>query len=759
MQAELRSPMSTETTTDPVEQGLADLLKSVSEPEGALLRKAFEYAQKAHAGQKRLSGEPYIIHPLQVAKTLVELRLDAPTIAAALLHDVLEDNTAITYDHLKAEFDTTIANLVQGVTKLTRITFDSDSDQQGENLRRLILAMAKDIRVVVIKLCDRLHNMRTLEHLAEDRRQAIARETIAIYAPLAHRLGMTRFRTELEDLAMYWLYPEDYRLLQQNINKRRHEREALINEVMDFLRLYLRVHYPDVEIQGRPKHFFSIWRKMKTLGLSFDEIYDLNAVRIICDTETQCYDILGLIHAIWPPIPNRFKDYIGMPKANMYQSLHTTVIGLHGEVTEIQIRTRRMHAVAEEGIAAHWHYKEGGTEIDNKLNERLLWLRRAMEWITDLKKPTEFLEAIKKDVFADVVICFTPKGDLIELPAGATPLDFAYAVHSKVGEHCIGARVNRKQVPTNTKLHTGDVVEIQTQNSGHPSRDWLDIVVTSRARSKIKRWLKDKEFDIWVNVGKEMVAEIVKNRNIEISREELLKLFEKTVQMHRLSSTDELFCEIGFGSLSAQKVINQTLPPQEKKVERPAKRTVAKPNEIIIEGGHGVSVHHAACCNPRAGDEIVGFVTRGRGVTIHKINCPNIVRMRSRGEADAQRLLPAYWASEHVNDYRQVVLHVFAHDHAGLLNIVSGLITEAGIFITSCSSRSNIKKKTAVMNFTLRVRSNDDLDHVLKSIRKIRAVMEVSAKEKGKNHKKNGDADSFPTTGDTPPPQDSDSAA
>lgn len=726
------------TTTDKIDKELSALLETLNPDDRVLVRKAFDFARKYHEGQTRVSGEPYITHTLAVARLLADLRLDAPTIAAGLLHDVVED-TSVEYEDLKREFSPQIADLVQGVTKLSKIHFDSGREHTGANLRKLTLAMAKDIRVVVIKLCDRLHNMRTLRHLPGDKRLAISRDTLAIYAPLAHRLGMTRIKTELEDRAMYWLYPDEYRSIQQAINKRSAERDSLIEEAKEFLLLYLRTNFPNtenIEIQGRSKHFFSIWQKMKSQGLSFEEIYDLNALRIICDDITQCYEILGLIHAIWPPLPNRFKDYIGMPKPNMYQSIHTTVIGLNGEITEIQIRTRRMHQVAEEGIAAHWRYKEGLGGSD-RLNERLRWLRQLMDWITDLKEPSDFLDAMTSDVFSDVVVCFTPKGDLVELSPGATPLDFAYAIHTGVGEKCIGARVNRKQVTLNTKLNTGDVVEIQTSKAGHPSRDWLDIVASGRARSKIKRWLKEKEFDIWVAAGKDAVAHILKARSIDLPKEELYKKLETLVPKHRLSNVDDLFCEIGFGTISAMKALNQILPPREQKKRRALKPKTARPDEIVLEGGEGVPVRHASCCAPKPGDEIVGFVTRGRGVTVHKIVCPNMVRLRTRGGADTSRLLPAHWGYEEIDKYNPYVIRVQATDRVGLLNEISGLITVSGLFITGCNSRSNIKKGTAALNFQVRVRNTNVLEKVVENIREISNIIEVEAVEKN-SRRQNG---------------------
>ncbi len=720
--------MSVVVTPEQIERDLQNLLDLVDPGEREVVRRAFEMARDAHGEQVRVSGEPYITHTLAVATLLAELRLDASTVAAGLLHDVLED-TPVDFEGLKTAFGPSIANLVQGVTKLSNIHFDSGRDHKGANLRKLILAMAKDIRVVVIKLCDRLHNMRTLKYLPAEKRLTISRDTLAIYSPLAHRLGMTRIRTELEDRAMFWLYPDDYRMIQQAVARRKTERESLIEEAKEFLRLYLGVHYPGIEIQGRSKHFYSIWRKMKTQGLSFEEIYDLNALRIICADVTQCYEILGLIHAIWPPVPNRFKDYIGMPKPNMYQSLHTTVIGLHGEITEIQIRTYRMQQVAEEGIAAHWRYKEGAGS-DAKLDEKLRWLRHLMDWITELKRPSEFLEAMRTDVFSDIVVCFTPKGDLIELSAGATPLDFAYAIHSEIGEKCIGARVNRKQVPLNTKLRTGDVVEIQTSKSGHPSRDWLDIVATGRARSKIKRWLKEKEFDIWVAEGREAVARVLKARHIDLTKEELTRKLETLVPKHKLSGVDDLYCEIGFGSISAIKAINQVIPPEEQRRKKTAKPKSHRPDEILLDGGEGVPVRHAACCTPKPGDEIVGFVTRGRGVTVHKINCPNIVRLRKSGGADTSRLVAAHWGMEDLESYKQYCIRILARDRAGLLNEISGLITVNGLFITGCTSRSNMKKGTATLNFYVRARTASILNEIAANIQEIQAVDEVQVAER-----------------------------
>ena len=698
---------------NPIEESFSTLLDKVPDKAGGrdLVRHAFEVAQKLHADQFRKSGEPYIEHPLAVAHMLCDINMDAATVAAGLLHDVLED-TDLTIEDMRELFADPVPNLVEGVTKIGKMHFDTTRDHQIGNLRKIILAMARDIRVIIIKLCDRLHNLRTLRSLLPDRRIAIARESLDIYAPLANRMGMVRIKTELEDLAMYWLYPNEYRELSKMIDKKKTERDTHLQKAMGSLRNFLsELGHGDVEIQGRSKHFYSIFRKMRTQGLTFDEIYDLNALRILCDTESRCYEILGQVHSIWHPVPGRIKDYIGMPKPNMYQSLHTTVIGLEGMVTEIQIRTREMHSVAQYGIAAHWKYKEG--RIDAAIDKRLQWLRQLADWAAEAGDPNNFLDELKRDVFADIVLCFTPRGDVIELPAGATPIDFAYAIHTQVGERCVGARVNRRMVSLRTTLNHGDVVEIQTSQTGHPSRDWLDAVVTGRARSKIKHWLKSKEMVRWVNDGREALNRLLKERNIDVSKAELDKHLHTLLEPFRLQTLDDLLAEIGFGSISPQAALTRMNPEWSKprQARGPRKRPKRKEGAILI----------ANCCNPIPGDPIVGFVTRGRGVTVHHRNCSNVGRFEDQ-EGEAQRILPARWNTEGPISHT-VFLRIETFDRGGLLMDLTREIAKHNIFIVACHTRSHKTKGSATLRFEVDVTDITQLEDLLVSLRLVRNVV------------------------------------
>lgn len=711
-----------------IAENLEALLQKLPDtPEGrGLVRRAYDVAHEFHHDQARLSGEPYIEHPLAVAHLLTELNMDSASVAAGILHDVLED-TDLTYEDLKNLFPDPVPDLVQAVTKIGRIHFDTSREHQIENLRKIILAMAQDIRVIIIKLCDRLHNMRTLKPLAPERRTQIARESLDIYAPLANRLGLARVKSELEDLAMYWLYPAEYKALTRELSKKKRERDQLIQNSIDFLRNHLAgLGYTDIEITGRSKHFYSIWRKMKETGAGFDEIYDLHALRIICASNAQCYEIFGHIHALWPPKMGRIKDYIGFPKPNMYQSLHTTVVGYEGMVTEIQIRTAEMHEVAEFGIAAHWKYKEG--RIDQTEDKRLQWLRQLTEWITDIGDPNSMLDQLKKDVFADVVLCFTPRGDVIELPAGATPIDFAYAIHTKVGERCIGAKVNRRMVSLRTTLTHGDMVEILTHPSGHPSRDWLDIVVTGRARSKIKHWLKSKEMEKWVSDGRSALMKLLKERNIDVTKSELDKNLEHLLGPFKMQTIEDVLAEIGFGSISPQAALTRMNPEWSKARRQPRKRArTGRSREQIIsvdgmgDDALGMTIRLANCCNPIPGDEIFGFVTRGRGITVHHAQCPSIVRIRMNEEERA-RLLPARWNVEGPISHT-VGLRVEATDRAGLLNDLTQELARQSIFILACHTKSDKKRGTAVIRFEADVSDILQLDNVLKALRHVPGVL------------------------------------
>ncbi len=691
-----------------------------SEADLRLLRLAFDVAERFHAGQKRKSGLPYIVHTVTVATILKELKMDAATIAAGLLHDVVED-TSLSLDELKQLFPEPIPTLVEGVTKIGRMQFVTSRDAQIENVRKIIIAMARDIRVIIIKLADRLHNMRTLRHLDEAKRQEIAQETLDIYAPLANRLGMVRIKTELEDLCMYWLFPDEYKELSRKVSQKKKEREAKIQSAIEELSdLLTRSGVKGFSVNGRPKHFYSIFQKMRQSGLSFEEIYDLNALRVFCNNTQECYAIMGLIHNHWPPQPNRIKDYIALPKANKYQSIHTTVIGPEGIITEVQIRTYEMHEFAEHGVAAHWRYKEGKPEPGD--DRFLKWLKDLTAWIQDPGDPNSVLDALKSDVFADVVLCFTPKGDVIELPLGATPIDFAYAIHTKIGERCVGAKVNKRMVPLKTPLHHGDIVEIETSPTGHPSRDWLEITKTGRARSKIKHFLKSKEMALWVNNGRESLQRLLKERNIDVTRVELDARLEELKHPFRLETIDDVLAEIGFGSISAQAALRRMNPEWTKRQPRKRAPQQKKHSEppIIIEGVEGLQLRIANCCRPIPGDTIVAFVTRGRGVTVHHEKCNSITRLEL-SEENAGRILEARWniSGSHV---RNIIVRVEAEDRAGLLLELTSALNSLNIFITAINSRKAPNPNWIIIDFDLQVFEHEQFTQVIQTFYKIKGV-------------------------------------
>lgn len=702
------------------------------QPEGSearsLLTRAYIVAERLHGTQQRRSGEAYIEHPIAVASLLTDLRMDVHTIAAGLLHDVLED-TDITEAELGELFPQPIPQLVQGVTKIAKVTFDTRREQQIENLRKIILAMARDVRVIIVKLCDRLHNMRTLEPLGADKRREIARESLDIYAPLANRLGIVSIKTELEDLAFFWLHPADYREISLGLAHKRVERDSFIQKTVEEIRSYLAsCGYKKLEISGRSKHYYSIYRKMKQQGLSLDEIHDLYAIRIVCQSEEQCYTLLGLVHAEWQPVPGRIKDYIGTPKPNNYRSLHTTVIGLEGQPTEIQIRTQEMHAQAEFGIAAHWGYKEGHKVVED--DDRLKWLNTLREWISDPRDPESFLEQLKDDVFSDLVLCFTPAGDVIELPHNATPIDFAYAIHSKVGDRCIGARINGRMATLRSTLNHGDRVEIQTSSSGHPSRDWLDVVVTGRARQKIKHWLKSKEMNDWLAAGRAALVRLLRERNIELSKGELDNHLATLLEPFKIKTLDDLLCEIGFGTISAQAAVAR-MNPEWARTRMPTKRvrkSAARKKEdmVLFDGmsGDGMPVRMAECCTPQIGDVIWGYVTRGRGITIHKDACPNLRRLKT-SERESGRVLHAWWNPEDLAAAPTIFLRLESRDREGLLNDVTGTMTRNHLFILTSSTRSDQDKKTAVMRFEVRPSDASHLMRILEDLRAIPGVLKV----------------------------------
>jgi len=721
-----------------VQDRIDALVARMPDDEGgrALVRRAFQDADRAHAGQTRKSGEPYILHPIAVAGLLLELRMDPATIAAGLLHDVLED-TPVSLEDLRRDYPDPVPALVEGVTKISRIHFDTSRDHQAENLRKIVVAMARDIRVIVIKLCDRLHNMRTLKHLAEDKRAAISRESLDIYAPLANRVGMVRLKSELEDLAMQWLHPSEYRELSAAIEFKKREREEFVRRSIEFLRNYLaELGFAGIEITGRPKHFWSIMQKMRQDAATFDEIFDLHALRIICESRNQCYEILGAVHGIWHAKPGRFKDYIGTPKTNGYQSLHTTVAGYEGVVTEIQIRTREMHEIAEYGVAAHWMYKEGKAPSQSA-EKQLEWLRQLSEWIQDPGDPNSVLDVLKRDVFADVVLCFTPAGEVIELPAGATPIDFAYAIHTKVGHACVGARVNKRMVPLKTKLAHGDAVEIVTNPQGHPSRDWLDVVVTGRARSKIKHWLKSQQMATWVADGRSKLEKLLSDRHIHVGRGELDKALATILDAYRMKTIDDLLAEIGFGTISPLAALTRmnpewsktSRPPRDDKAALAKKRSPRTGGAISVEGVDDMQMRLANCCRAIPGDAIVAFVTRGRGISIHKSECATIVRARE-DEADAARVLPARWND--TADLRQkVFIRIESADRTGLLAELSGQFTNRNVSILGCKTETDEVSRTAVFLFKADVANLIQLDAVLADLRQIKGVFKAQRSTRG----------------------------
>jgi GTP diphosphokinase / guanosine-3',5'-bis(diphosphate) 3'-diphosphatase len=695
-------------------------------PEGdvEVLRKAHEFAAAIHGGQARRSGDPYLSHPMEVAAILAELKMDERAIAAGLLHDAIED-TQTSSKEIRVLFGDEIGDLVDGVTKLSKLPFSTREDRQAESFRKMLLAMAKDIRVIVIKLADRLHNMRTLEPLPEAKRRLIAKETLEIYAPLAHRLGMAKIKQELEDLSLRHLDPEAYRDLTVQLAKKRGEREAQINEVIEILKRKLAEVDIPCEITGRPKHFYSIHRKMRDQGKTLDEIYDLTAVRVITSTVKDCYGALGMIHSLWKPIPGRFKDFIAVPKSNMYQSLHTTVVGPKGEPVEIQIRTNEMHRTAEEGIAVHWAYKEGKATLD-ETERNFVWLRQLLDWGQDLKDSQEFLDTVRIDLFPEEVYVFTPKGDVKALPRGATPIDFAFSIHTDIGLRCTGARVNGRIVPLRYELRNGDIVEIVTATTQHPSRDWLKIVKTSRARSRIRAWIKSQEWVRSITLGKELLDRQVRKLGKKSPSVLKLESFPQVLEHYKVGSEEELYAAIGFGRISPRKVVLKLLPSEqaqaiaeeESKERKP--RTKAAEEGIRIEGVDDILVHFAKCCHPLPGDDIIGFITRGRGVSIHTADCPNIGAFRY----DPERQMRVHW-DERVKIPHQVKIRVtIGEDRPGLLAEISTAISSTKANIAQAEIKVT-EDKGGLNTFVLEVFDLKQFQEAVQAIRRVRGVMRV----------------------------------
>lgn len=692
-----------------------------------LLDDAYQFAAAAHQGQKRRSGEDYITHPLNVAAILAELQLDVVTIAAALLHDVVED-TPISLDTIREIFGDEVALLVDGVTKLSRLEYKTKEEQQAETLRKMFLAMAQDIRVILIKLADRLHNMRTLKHHPPEKQQEIARETLEIFAPLAHRLGIFRLKWELEDQSLRYLEPERYYELVNSINMKRREREEYIQQVVKILGEKLAEGGIKADIQGRPKHFYSIYNKMMKQGKELSEIYDLIAVRVIVDSVKDCYAVLGLVHALWKPIPGRFKDYIAMPKPNMYQSLHTTVIGPNGDPFEIQIRTWEMHRTAEYGIAAHWRYKEDGGNSDPDFEKKLTWLRQLLDWQREMRDPREFMESLKIDLFSDRVYVFTPKGDVVELPAGSVPIDFAYRVHTDVGHRCTGARVNGRIVPLDYKLKTGDIVEVLTTKGSRPSRDWLHIVKTSQAKNRIRQWFRKEEREKNLARGREMLEKECQKQGLD--PEEILKpaLLQEAARKFNVATNEDLYVMVGDGVIPPSQVLGRLKGEEEVPPPAEVAKTAVKPwsgygkpsHGIRIKGLDNLDIRLAHCCNPLPGDAILGYITRGRGISVHRIDCPNINHHR---ETEKERIIEVAWGDTSDATY-QVHIEALALDRPNLAMDIMAAVADTKTIINSVHARAT-RNDQALVDLKIEIRSLEHLNYIMDKIRRIRDVMEV----------------------------------
>ncbi len=692
-----------------------------------LIRKAYAFSARVHKGQKRLSGEPYLIHPMAVAEVIADLKLDVPSIVGGLLHDTVED-TLTTLEEVKNVFGSEIATLVDGVTKLSQVNFTSHEEKQAENFRKMVVAMAKDIRVVLIKLADRVHNMRTLSHLPVEKQILTAQETLDIYAPLSHRLGIAWIKGELEDLALKYLHPEIYYQLKRNVAKKKVDREKYINEVLSIISKKLEEEGIDADVTGRPKHFYSIYHKMESQNLLYDQIYDLVAFRILVDTPRECYEALGVIHAHWKPVPGRFKDYIALPKPNMYQSLHTTVIGPYGERMEIQIRTHEMHRVAEEGIAAHWRYKDGKSFQFNEI-QRFAWLRQLLEWQQNLQDPQEFLYSIKEDLFSEEVYVFTPKGDLLNFSRGSTVIDFAYRIHSEVGHHCSGARVNGQLVPLKYFLRSGDTVEIITMRQQTPSRDWLKLVKTPRAKSKIRNWIKSQQRERSVALGREILEGDLNRYQLEYSTLRRQGRIDAMAKELGMKDEEALLASIGYGKLTPRQVLSKLVPPEkldaEKKqpegtLERLFRLVSGQKRDLSVKvnGVEDVLVRFARCCHPLPGEDIIGFITRGRGVTVHVSGCATVL------ESDPQRKVDVSW-QDNGQTPRPIKIEVSCIDRPGLLAAISAAITSADANIARAQVRTFPDQK-ALNTFDVMITNSDQLKRVLRSISKVKGVYKAT---------------------------------
>lgn len=731
------------TTNDAVniDEFFERVSKYLNQEQIDFVRKAYELAADAHAAQRRKSGEPYIIHPIGVVSILAQLQMDEKTLAAAFLHDVVED-TNYTLNDIKERFGTVVANLVDGVTKLGKIEYISKEDRQIENYRKMFLAMARDIRVVLIKLADRLHNMRTMKYMPAHKQQSISRETLEIYAPLAHRLGIYTIKWELEDLAFRYMEPDIYYNLVEQVKIKRREREAMINEAMAEMKDSLEKAHIKCEIQGRPKNFYSIHKKMLRDHKQLSEIYDLLAIRVLVDTVKDCYGTLGIVHSMWRPIPGRFKDYVAVPKSNMYQSLHTTVLSTGGQPLEIQIRTFEMHRISEYGIAAHWRYKESGgskpasqSSTDKGFDAKLSWLRQLLEWHQDMHDSRDFVNTVKMDIFADEVFVFTPRGDVIDLPVGSVPIDFAYRIHTDVGNRCVGAKVNGRIVPLDFKLSNGDIVEVITskQSSG-PSRDWLNIVGSSDTRNKIKSWFKKERREENIAKGREMLEKEAKRLGYDpkvLARPDKLK--EAGVKL-RIDTDDNLLAALGYGGVTLNTVISKLVDIYKKDQKltttkdlsellaelKPRKSKAKASHGILVKGEEGIMVKLARCCNPIPGDPVIGYITRGSGVSVHRADCPNVL---SNNPEEQSRLIEVSWDVD-IDSVYKVNIVVTSVNRPGMMADIMMATSEAKLNIFALNCRTD-KNKVATTHIGLDISSLEQLEYIMNRIRRMKGVYSV----------------------------------
>lgn len=701
-----------------------------------IVNKAFNLAYEAHKEQKRESGEPYIIHPIDVAVILAELGMDTSTIVAGLLHDVIED-TDYTYDDIKNIFSEEVANLVSGVTKITKMEYKSKEEQQADNFRKMLLAMASDIRVIIIKLADRLHNMRTLKYMPKEKQKRISKETLDIYAPLAHRLGISKVKWELEDLCFRYLHEEEYYDLVHQISEKRVERETYIAQIIKDLYSKLEEAEIDSDIDGRPKHFYSIYRKMVTKNKSIEQIFDLTAIRILVNSVKDCYEVLGIVHTIYKPIPGRFKDYIAMPKPNMYQSLHTTVIGPQGKTFEIQIRTFEMHKTAEYGIAAHWKYKEGDTS-DTKgksFENKLVWLRDMLEWQKETSDAEEFMEGFKINLFTDEIFLFTPKGVVIDLPNGATPIDFAYRIHTDIGNKCIGAKVNGKIVPLDYKLKTGQIVEILTSNSSKgPNMDWLSIAKSNQAKSKIKAWFKKAKKEENINKGKEVFEKELKKQSVHYIDIAKGESYDKFIKRYNINCMDDLYALVGLGAIVASSFIaklkeeNLSKEEKDKNLNKAIEENISKNEKkkkytsygVTVKGENNLMVRFAKCCNPVPGDDILGYITKGRGVSIHRKDCGNLNNLIKE---DPQKVVDVSWGTSNGVAY-MAEIQVKTEDKSGILSDVMNILMDSKLPLNALNAKS-AKGNLAYINIKIKIDTVEQLKELMKKIKRVPGVLDV----------------------------------